>query len=130
MTAAKTLLELSGADLRPPPLATSTLVIIDAQNEYLDGKLALPGAPPALAALARLLGRARAVAAPVVHVQHRAAQVGCSISTPAAAPSSIRCDRERRGRGAEAAAECLCPDRPRCRAEEVRPPARSSLPAS
>ena len=71
MTAAKTLLELSGADLRPPPLATSTLVIIDAQNEYLDGKLALPGAPPALAALARLLGRARAVAAPVVHVQHR-----------------------------------------------------------
>ena len=49
----------------------STLVIIDAQNEYLDGKLALPGAPPALAALARLLGRARAAAAPVVHVQHR-----------------------------------------------------------
>jgi nicotinamidase-related amidase len=71
MTAAKTLLELSGADLRPAPLATSTLVVIDAQNEYLDGKLALPGARPALAALARLLGRARTAGAPVVHVQHR-----------------------------------------------------------
>ena len=69
MTAAKTLLELFGADLRPAPLATSTLVVIDAQNEYLDGKLALPGARPALAAW--LLGRARAAGAPVVHVQHR-----------------------------------------------------------
>ena len=71
MSAAKTLLELSGADLRPPPLAGSTLVIIDAQNEYLDGKLALPGVAPALAALGRLLGRAREAGAPVVHVQHK-----------------------------------------------------------
>jgi nicotinamidase-related amidase len=71
MSAAKTLLELSGADLSPPPLAASTLVIIDAQNEYLDGKLALPGVAPALAALARLLRRAREAGAPVVHVQHK-----------------------------------------------------------
>jgi nicotinamidase-related amidase len=71
MSVAKTLLELSGADLRPPPLATATLLIIDAQNEYLDGKLALPGVRPALAALGQLLARARQVAAPVVHVQHR-----------------------------------------------------------
>ena len=52
MSAAKTLLQLSGADLRPAALATSTLLIIDAQNEYLDGKLALPGVTPALAACA------------------------------------------------------------------------------
>jgi nicotinamidase-related amidase len=71
MSAAKTLLELSGADLSPPPLAAATLVIIDAQNEYLDGKLALPGAGPALAALVRLLGRAREAGARVVHVQHK-----------------------------------------------------------
>src|SRR5262245_23310653 len=63
MSPAKTLLELAGADLRPPPLAGATLVIIDAQNEYLDGKLALPGAGPALAA--------REAGAPVVHVQHK-----------------------------------------------------------
>lgn len=64
----KTLLEMSGADMRPAPLATATLVIIDAQNEYLDGKLALPGVKPAVDALARLLAKARAAGAPVVHV--------------------------------------------------------------
>ena len=71
MTTPKTLLELSGADMRPAPLATSALVIIDAQNEYLDGKLALPGVGPAVDALARLLAKARAAGAPVVHVQHK-----------------------------------------------------------
>jgi nicotinamidase-related amidase len=67
----KTLLELSGADMRPAPLSGATLVIIDAQNEYLDGKLALPGVKPAVDALARLLAKARAAGAPVVHVQHK-----------------------------------------------------------
>jgi nicotinamidase-related amidase len=71
MCAAKTLLQLAGADLRPPPLANSTLVIIDAQNEYLDGKLALPAIAPALMALAQLLAMARQIAAPVVHIQHK-----------------------------------------------------------
>jgi nicotinamidase-related amidase len=71
MSSPKTLLELSGANLNPPPLAQSTLVIIDAQNEYLDGKLALPGVKPAVEALARLLAKARAAGAPVVHVQHK-----------------------------------------------------------
>jgi nicotinamidase-related amidase len=71
MSAPKTLLEMAGADLRPAPLAQSTLVIIDAQNEYLDGKLALPGIAAALDALGRLLAKARAAGAPVVHVQHK-----------------------------------------------------------
>ncbi|MGE3066072.1 MAG: cysteine hydrolase family protein [Hyphomicrobiaceae bacterium] len=71
MSTPKTLLELAGADLNPPPLSQSTLVIIDAQNEYLDGKLALPGVKPAVDALARLLANARAAGAPVVHVQHK-----------------------------------------------------------
>ena len=71
MTTPKTLLEMSGADLRPAPLAQSTLVIIDAQNEYLDGKLALPHVKPAVEALARLLTKARAAGTPVVHIQHK-----------------------------------------------------------
>src|SRR4029079_10561386 len=71
MTAPKTLLEMSGADMRPAPLATSTLVIIDAQNEYLDGKLALPDVKAAVEALARLLTKARSASAPVVHIQHK-----------------------------------------------------------
>jgi nicotinamidase-related amidase len=70
MSTPRTLLEMSGADMRPAPLAQSTLVIIDAQNEYLDGKLALPGIAPALEALVRLLVKARAAGAPVVHVRH------------------------------------------------------------
>jgi nicotinamidase-related amidase len=71
MSSPKTLLQMAGADLNPPPLSQSVLVIIDAQNEYLDGKLALPGIGPAVEALARLLERARAAATPVVHVAHR-----------------------------------------------------------
>ena len=71
MTTPKTLLELSGADMSPPPLSGATLVIIDAQNEYLDGKLALPGVKPAVDALAKLLAKAREAGAPIVHVQHK-----------------------------------------------------------
>jgi len=68
---AKTLLELAGADLTPPRLGDTVLVVIDAQREYVDGKLPLPGAPAALGKIARLLERARADGAPVVHVQHK-----------------------------------------------------------
>ncbi len=71
MSTPKTLLEMAGADLNPPPLAKSALVIIDAQNEYLDGKLPLPGVRPAVDALARLLAKARAAGAPVVHIAHK-----------------------------------------------------------
>jgi len=42
MSQAKTLLELAGADLTPPRLADSCLVLIDLQNEYLTGPIALP----------------------------------------------------------------------------------------
>lgn len=68
---AMTLLELAGADLTPPKLGDTVLVVIDAQREYVDGKLPLPGAPAALTQIARLLQKARAGGAPVVHVQHK-----------------------------------------------------------
>jgi nicotinamidase-related amidase len=68
---AKTLLELAGADLTPPKLSDAVLVVIDAQNEYVDGKLPLPGVKPALANIARLLAKARADGGLIVHVQHR-----------------------------------------------------------
>lgn len=71
MSSPRTLLEMAGADLRPAPLAQSTVVVIDAQNEYLDGKLALPGVGPAVEALARLLAKARQAGAPVVHIAHK-----------------------------------------------------------
>ncbi|MGE0719424.1 MAG: cysteine hydrolase family protein [Alphaproteobacteria bacterium] len=70
MGSAKTLLQMAGASPVPPPLGESAVVVIDAQNEYLDGRLPLPGVEPALATIARLLARARAAGAPVIHVAH------------------------------------------------------------
>jgi nicotinamidase-related amidase len=71
MTAPKTLLELSGADLNPPILAQSCLVLIDIQNEYRAGPLALPDAEPAIAAAENLLARARHSGAAIFHVAPR-----------------------------------------------------------
>jgi len=68
--APKTLLQMAGADLAPSKLSDSTLVIIDAQNEYRSGALPLAGVDAAVKEIATLLKRARASGAPVVHVQH------------------------------------------------------------
>jgi nicotinamidase-related amidase len=68
---AKTLLEMAGADLTPPRFSDAVLIVIDAQNEYVDGKLPLHGVKPALANIARLLAKARAEGGRIVHVQHR-----------------------------------------------------------
>jgi nicotinamidase-related amidase len=66
----KSLLQLAGAPLDPAPLDQATLLLIDCQREYLDGKLALPGARPAIAEAARLLDLARRKGMPVVHIVH------------------------------------------------------------
>ena len=68
---ARTLLQLAGADLTPPALAETAVVVIDAQREYVDGGLPLPGVEAALGNIAALLAAARAAGAPVVHVRHR-----------------------------------------------------------
>jgi nicotinamidase-related amidase len=68
---AKTLLQLAGADLSPPPLSEAAIVVIDAQREYVDGVLPLPDASAALDNVAALLARAREAGAPVFHVQHK-----------------------------------------------------------
>jgi nicotinamidase-related amidase len=71
MTAPKTLLELAGADLSLPRLSDCCLVLIDLQNEYRAGPLALPAADAAIASTARLLARARAAGAKIIHVAHK-----------------------------------------------------------
>ncbi len=71
MTFPRTLLQLAGADLTPATPAEAALVLIDYQNEYLDGPLALPGAAAAVAVAADWLERARIAGAPVVHVVHK-----------------------------------------------------------
>jgi nicotinamidase-related amidase len=71
MAAPKTLLELSGADLRPPRLREAALVMIDLQNEYLAGPIALPDATSAIASAAKLLARAREAGARIFHIAHK-----------------------------------------------------------
>ncbi len=71
MTAPKTLLELAGADLSLPLLSGACLVLIDRQNEDRAGPLALPGADAAIASAAKLLSRARAAGATIVHIAHK-----------------------------------------------------------
>ena len=61
----KTLLEMAGVGATPSPLAVAAVVVIDAQREYVDGKLPLVGIAPALAEIARLLARARKTGVPL-----------------------------------------------------------------
>ncbi|TQS28571.1 isochorismatase family protein [Microbispora sp. KK1-11] len=68
MTVSTTLREVIGLDGALPALSASTLIMIDFQNTYRTGVMALPDADRALDAAARLLDRARAAGAPVVHV--------------------------------------------------------------
>jgi nicotinamidase-related amidase len=71
MSRPRTLLELAGAPQTPSALSQSAIVLIDCQMEYVEGPLALPGARPALAEARKLLERARAAGAPVIHVVHQ-----------------------------------------------------------
>ena len=70
MPASKTLRELSGKPATPAPLSESVLILVDAQNTYRSGVMELDGIEPALDECARLLGRARALKVPVIHIQH------------------------------------------------------------
>ena len=67
----KTLLEMAGATAAPTHLTDAVLIVIDAQHEYIDGKLPLSGVKPALAEIGTLLARARKAGTPVIHIQHR-----------------------------------------------------------
>jgi len=71
MSSAKTLLEMAGADLTPARADEACLVLIDFQNEYLEGPVALPDGPAAVEAAKRLLAAVREAGAPVLHVAHR-----------------------------------------------------------
>ncbi len=66
----KTLLELAGAAAPPARLGDAVVVVIDAQHEYVDGLLPLPGVQAALDEIGQLLARARALRTPVIHVVH------------------------------------------------------------
>jgi nicotinamidase-related amidase len=68
---AMTMLQMAGTTPSPATMSDGVLVIIDAQREYTDGLLPLPGVHAAIEALATLLDKARKAGAPIVHVRHQ-----------------------------------------------------------
>ncbi|VXC38907.1 Isochorismatase hydrolase [Pseudomonas sp. 8Z] len=70
MSLPQTMFQITGRGHAPASLANATLLIIDAQEEYRSGVLALPGLNPALTEIANLLAAARATGTAVVHVKH------------------------------------------------------------
>jgi nicotinamidase-related amidase len=72
----KTLLEMAGVSPSPVRLSDAVVVVIDAQHEYVDGALPLPGIAPALDQIGRLLERVRAAELPVIHVIHHGSARG------------------------------------------------------
>ena len=76
MTTPKTLLELSGADLEPAKLGVASLVLIDMQNEYLQGPIAVTDADAAVAHANRLLAKARDAGTTIIHIAHKGREGG------------------------------------------------------
>jgi len=70
MSVPKTMFQLSGRGYAAANLSHATLIIIDAQKEYLSGPLALSGMDAAVANITRLLDAARKAGRPIVHVRH------------------------------------------------------------
>lgn len=72
----QTLLGISGVKPKPARLSESVVVIIDAQREYVDGKLRLDGIDASLKEASLLLERARKAGTPVIHVVHKGKKGG------------------------------------------------------
>ena len=72
----KTLLQLAGVTPEPADLAHSILIMIDYQNEYCSGPLALTGVEEATEKGAMLLSAAREAGARIIHIAHKGAPGG------------------------------------------------------
>lgn len=67
-----TLRSAAGLPDVPPNAEDSVVVVIDAQTEYTtDGKLPLTGIEHAVGHIAEIIGHARAIGTPVIHVAHQ-----------------------------------------------------------
>ena len=69
-----TLRDLMGLGDQPTALRETTLIMIDCQNTYREGVMALEGVEAALAEAAQLLARARDAGIPVFHIMHDAGE--------------------------------------------------------
>jgi nicotinamidase-related amidase len=64
----KTFVEMFGFDHPAARLSEAVVLVIDMQREYLDGAVPLPDLSAAVAGTAKLIARAQAQHAPVIHV--------------------------------------------------------------
>ncbi|MEM8797042.1 MAG: cysteine hydrolase family protein [Pseudomonadota bacterium] len=71
MSAPKTLLEMAGANLTPPKISDTCLVLIDMQNEYREGPLAVTGVDEAVEKASGVLHAARHNGTTIIHVAHK-----------------------------------------------------------
>lgn len=78
----QTLLQIAGVKSEPLRLSESVLLIIDAQREYVDGKLPLAGMHDSLREAAAVLERARKAGTPVIHIVHHG-KPGAALFNPA-----------------------------------------------
>jgi len=83
MSTAKSFLELVGVSPSKATVSNSTLVIIDAQNEYADGHLKTVDVKNTRASIASLLDKYRAKADPsqIIHIVHQTPD-GAPVFTP------------------------------------------------
>jgi nicotinamidase-related amidase len=72
----RTLFAIAGRLFTKPSFKTSVLVFIDYQNEYLTGELTLPAAAAAVDQAAKVLAKARAANARIIHVAHKGGKGG------------------------------------------------------
>ncbi|KJK06370.1 MULTISPECIES: cysteine hydrolase family protein [unclassified Pseudomonas] len=70
MSVPMTMFHLSGRGYPPAKLNNASLVIIDAQKEYLSGPLGLSGMDEAVMNIAKMLEAARKAGRPIIHVRH------------------------------------------------------------
>ncbi|MFQ6575699.1 cysteine hydrolase family protein [Pseudomonas sp. UM16] len=70
MSVPMTMFHLSGRGYPPAKLNNASLVIIDAQKEYLSGPLGLSGMDEAVKNIAKMLEAARKAGRPIIHVRH------------------------------------------------------------
>lgn len=73
--------EIVGASPSTASPSNSTLIIIDAQNEYADGKLAVTNASASRKAIASLLQHYRSANGQIVHITHQVPE-GAPVFTP------------------------------------------------
>lgn len=81
MSSATSFRQMLGVPASTASPSDSTLIIIDAQNEYAEGKLKVSNAPESRKAIASLLEKYRAANGKIVHVVHQTPD-GAPVFTP------------------------------------------------